>query len=85
MRRYFFDLRDGDDIDVDEEGVELPNLPRVQEEAASSLAELARERVVEAFLDNAQDLAQDMAIEVRDEDGPIMKVIFLFAPDRVRQ
>ena len=81
MRRYFFDLHDGDNVAVDEEGVELPNLQRVQEEAASSLAELARERVIEAVLDGAQD----MAIEVRDDDGPVMKVMFLFAPDKVRQ
>ena len=80
MRRYFFDLRDGDDLAVDEEGLELPNLLRAQEEAVSSLAEFVRERVIEAVHD-----AQDMAIEVRDEDGPILKVMFLFAPDRVRQ
>jgi hypothetical protein len=80
MMRYFFDLRDGDELAVDEEGVELPNMQRVQEEAASSLAELARGHVLEAVTDGAND----MAIEVRDEDGPLMKVTFLFGPDRVR-
>jgi hypothetical protein len=79
--RYFFDLRDGDELAVDEEGVELPNLQRVQEEAAASLAELARELVIDSVLDGAHD----MSIEVRDEDGPLMKVMFHFAPDRARQ
>lgn len=78
--RYFFDLCDNGNLAVDEEGVELPNLLRVQEEAATSLAELARERIIEAVLDGAHE----MAIEVRDDDGPVMKVMFLFAPDRVR-
>jgi hypothetical protein len=80
MARYFFDLRDGDHLAVDEEGIELPSLERVQEEAASSLAEMARERVIEA----ARNGAHDMAIEVRDEDGPLMKVQFTFAGDRTR-
>jgi hypothetical protein len=80
MSRYFFDLRDGDNLAVDEEGIELPNLLRVQEEAASSLAELARERVIEAV----QDGAQYMAIEVRDQDGPLMKVLFTFATELTR-
>jgi len=80
MARYFFDLRDGDNLAVDEEGIELPSLERVQEEAASSLAEMARERVVEAV----QNGAHHMAIEVRDEDGPLMKVLFTFAANRTR-
>ena len=85
MRRYFFDLRDGDDLSVDEEGLEVLSLLRVQEEAANSLAECLRERVVEAIADDAEDNAQEIAIQVRDEDGPIMAVMFVFAPGRVRQ
>jgi len=80
MKRYFFDMRDGDCVAVDEVGIELPKLQRVQEEAASSPAELARQRVIESVLDELHD----MAIEVRDKDGPFMKVVFTFAGDRVR-
>jgi hypothetical protein len=76
MKRYFFDLRDVDTLAVDEEGVELPNMQRVQEEAARSLAEMARERVFDAVAGGPHD----MAIEVRDEDGPVMKLMFLFFP-----
>ncbi|WP_309142534.1 DUF6894 family protein [Bradyrhizobium sp. sGM-13] len=45
MRRYYFDLRDGDDLAPDEEGLDLPNIERVQEEAARSLADMARDAV----------------------------------------
>ena len=34
MRRYYFDLRDGDELAVNEEGVELRDIDSVQEEAA---------------------------------------------------
>jgi hypothetical protein len=77
MKRYFFDLRDGETLAADEEGVELPNLQRAQEEAARSLAEMARERGFDADAGGAHD-AHDMAIEVRDDDGPVMKLMFLF-------
>jgi hypothetical protein len=32
--RYYFDLRDGDEIITDDEGLELNGIDRVQEEAA---------------------------------------------------
>jgi hypothetical protein len=44
MRRYYFDLREGDDLAPDEEGLELPSIEQVQEEAARSLADMARGR-----------------------------------------
>jgi uncharacterized protein DUF6894 len=36
MARYYFDLRDGDQLAVDEEGMELPIMQAVQVEAARS-------------------------------------------------
>ena len=36
--RYYFDIREGDDLAPDDEGLELPSIERVQEEAARSLA-----------------------------------------------
>ena len=38
MKRYFFDLRDGDELTPDDEGLELSTMEAVQEEAARSLA-----------------------------------------------
>ncbi|MFK4726616.1 hypothetical protein ABIE89_007716 [Bradyrhizobium niftali] len=41
MAIYYFDLRDGDEIVPDEEGLELQDLLAVQEEAARALASLS--------------------------------------------
>jgi hypothetical protein len=59
--RYYFDLRDGEEVAVDDEGVELPSLQAVQEEAALSLADWHAIRTHPN--DGAGHL---MAIEVRD-------------------
>jgi hypothetical protein len=80
MRRYYFDLRDGDDVAPDDEGLELPSIERVQEEAARSLADMARDAVR-----TSQDGADHcMAIEVRDDNGPVLQVKFTFEIDRHR-
>jgi uncharacterized protein DUF6894 len=60
VARYFFDMRDGDEILADEEAIELPTIHAVQDEAARSLAELARDEVLLA----GNGAARDMAIEV---------------------
>ena len=44
-KRYFFDIRDGDEIAVDEEGMVLATVQAVQEEAARSLAGIAQDAV----------------------------------------
>ncbi|MEH2589959.1 DUF6894 family protein [Bradyrhizobium sp. AZCC 1721] len=43
--RYHFDLREGDDLAPDDEGLELLGSERVQEEAARSLADMARDAI----------------------------------------
>ena len=74
MRRYFFDLHDGDGIVPDEEGLDLPSLDAVQEEAAHALADMARDEV--PMTGNGP--ARHMAIEVRDGDGPVLHARFSF-------
>ena len=44
MARYYFDLREGDDR-PDDEGLDLPSIERAQQEAARSLADMARDAV----------------------------------------
>ena len=66
MTRYYFDLVDSDGITTDDEGIDLPSMQRVQEEAGRSLADMARDAVVR--LDGN---AIYMAIEVRDNSGPV--------------
>ena len=74
MTRYFFDIREGSQFAPDEEGLDLPSLEAVQEEAARSLADMARDSV----RGEPDGKAHDMAIEVRDENGPVMQVTFSY-------
>ncbi|WP_342739745.1 hypothetical protein [Bradyrhizobium sp. B117] len=75
MPRYYFDLLENDVVAVDEEGLELSSLRAVQAEAAKSLADMARD-AVHSFPPATG--RQTMAIEVRDELGPLMQVKFAF-------
>jgi hypothetical protein len=45
MPRYYFDMREGDEIAPDDEGMELHTIEAVQEEAARSLADMARDAI----------------------------------------
>jgi hypothetical protein len=72
MPRYYFDLRDGDELARDKDGVELPNITRVQEEAAKALADLAREAVRFPKLNRSKN--HRMAIEVRNETGRVLEM-----------
>jgi uncharacterized protein DUF6894 len=78
MRRYYFDLREGDDLAADDEGLELPSIERVQEEAARSLADMARDAVRK----NHDGAGHRMSIEVRDDGGPVLQVKFTFEINR---
>ncbi|WP_166307189.1 hypothetical protein V5279_12185 [Bradyrhizobium sp. 26S5] len=67
MTRYYFDLRDGGGLAIDEEGLVMPDLAAVQEEAARALADMVRDSVRGHSLDQ-------IAIEVRDGDGLVLEV-----------
>ena len=73
MGRYYFDLRDGDGLTADEEGLELRDVQAVQEEAAQSLADAARDglRISDGTL-------HQMTTEIRTDAGPFMRVSFSF-------
>jgi hypothetical protein len=81
MPRYYFDLIEGDEVILDEEGLELSSIAKVQEEAARSLADLARD-AIRLIFDKA---SHTMAIGVRDDDGPVMQIRFTFDVDNTRQ
>jgi hypothetical protein len=78
MRLYYFDLREGDDLAPHEEGLELPGIEGMQEEAARALADMARD----AFRKNHDGPRHRMAIEVRDGNGPVLQARFTFEIDR---
>ncbi|MTV13020.1 MULTISPECIES: hypothetical protein [Bradyrhizobium] len=76
MPRYYFDLKDGNGIVVDEEGMDLRDLEAAQNEAALSLAGMARDAVATAHR------AEQMEIGVRDDNGAVMLVRFSFEISR---
>ncbi|WFU18866.1 hypothetical protein [Bradyrhizobium sp. CB3481] len=80
MPRYYFDIREGDDLAPDEEGLDLPSIELVQEEAARVLADMARDTVRK----DRDKAGHEMAIEVRDDHGPVLQVKFTFEMDRHR-
>jgi hypothetical protein len=84
MPRYYFDLLDGDDLALDEEGLELSDLRDVQAEAAKSLADVARDAVY-TFSCTFSPVGgtRHMAIEVRDDAGPVMQVKFSFVVEKL--
>ena len=59
MPRYFFHLRDGFDLDEDDEGVELPDFEAARAEAFATVAELR---------DELRD-AGNIELEIADETG----------------
>lgn len=80
MSRYYFDMRDDDDVASDEEGLELPTIESVQEEAARSLADMARD-AVQTHRDGTR---RPMAIEVRDDNGSVLQARFTFEVEKQR-
>jgi hypothetical protein len=71
MARYFFDWRDNEDFDVDDEGMELPDLEAVKIEASRSLLERAHD--ILPGLDR-----HSLSIEVRDaESRPLLSIILI--------
>jgi hypothetical protein len=82
MPRYYFDIRDNDELAVDEEGLDLPNLQAVQIEAARSLVDMARH----AVWDKAETLlGHRLAVEVRDDNGSVLQAKFTFALEMHQQ
>jgi hypothetical protein len=80
MPRYFFDVRDGDNVAPDDEGLELPATEAAWDEAAHSLADMLRDAV------RMQRQGEDhrMAVEVRDDNGPVLTVEVSFKAKRHR-
>ncbi|WP_249727159.1 DUF6894 family protein [Bradyrhizobium sp. sBnM-33] len=80
-KRYFFDIREDDEIAVDEEGLVFASVQAVQEEAARSLADIAQDAVCASA---SQGIGHYMAIEVRDDAGPVLQATLTFSVARHR-
>jgi hypothetical protein len=71
MARYFFDWRDNENFDEDDEGTDLPDLEAVKVEASRSLLERAHEILP------GRD-RHTLSIEVRDESGrPLLSIVLI--------
>jgi hypothetical protein len=66
MTRYFFDVRRNDELVTDVEGTDLPDIGAAQQEAILSLAEMARDRILD------HDSVRRLAIEVRDQEKSVL-------------
>ncbi len=71
MALYFFDTRDNEDFVADDVGVELPDLDAVKQQAALSLAELARDVLPES-------IKRNLSVEVHDGQQPVMSAKLVF-------
>jgi hypothetical protein len=60
MPRYFFNVRDGYDVDEDDEGVELPDIEAARAEALATVEELRDELGADAT---------NIELEITDESG----------------
>ena len=77
MTRYYFDIRDGEDVYPDAEGLEFPNQREAEIEAAQTLAGLARDLA-------GQEDRPDVAVEVRNEVGPVFQAALIFEANKTR-
>jgi hypothetical protein len=71
MALYFFDTRDGDEFIDDDVGIDYPDLETVKLEAARTLGDLARDVI-------PGNVNRELAVEVRDAQGPVLIVKITF-------
>jgi hypothetical protein len=78
MPRFYFDVLDGDKFTRDSEGIVCPNTERARDEAALTLAEMAKSVL-------RGTVARELAIEVRDEaKEPLLRTVLRFEVQRLR-
>ncbi|WP_337269100.1 DUF6894 family protein [Oryzifoliimicrobium ureilyticus] len=69
MPRYYFHIREGDDLAHDDEGLDLPDLETAQKEAL----EAARDMLVELIRSGLPVNGQ--CFEICDEKGKVLQVV----------
>ena len=73
MGRFYFHLRAGDELLIDDEGADLPDLSAARREAAQA----ARELLAEAIRAGKEEIPE--AFVIADEDGRALDVVLLAA------
>ena len=70
--RFFFDLRDNAQVDRDDEGLEFESIEKARDEAARSLAEIAK------FVLPGVDV-RELTMEVRDDaERPLFRTMLRY-------
>jgi hypothetical protein len=78
MPLFYFDVRDGQKLIRDDDGLEFPNIEAARDEATRALGELARDVLPGRAV-------REMAIEVRDEvKDPLLRTVLRFEIERLR-
>jgi hypothetical protein len=72
MPRFFFNIRDGYDLDEDEEGIELPDIDAARAEAQATVEEL-RDQLTDAV---------NIELEIVDESGRRLMTVPFFRGGR---
>jgi hypothetical protein len=73
MPRYYFNVREGDHLSLDDEGFEYASAERARSEAVRSLAEMAKDAI-----NKSDGASHSMSVAVQDDDGPLLEVGFAF-------
>ena len=76
MPLYYFDSRDGHSFICDEDGLEYQTVEEAVAQATAALADLARDVL-------PGSLRRDLAIEVRDGNGPVFRTSLVFEATRL--
>jgi hypothetical protein len=67
MAKYYFDVADGNGVELDDMGCEFHDLKGAEQEAVRTIASLGRE----ALRDKAKER---LTITIRDENGPALEI-----------
>lgn len=71
MARYYFDTRDHEKFVPDNVGVEVDSFERVKVIASEAMADFAKDVL-------PGSVVRALAIEVRDDHGPVLRVVLRF-------
>ena len=66
---YFFHIRQGEDLDLDEEGIDLPSSDAAHDEALLAAREMVAEFIREG------EVIDGMTFEITDADGDIIATV----------
>ncbi|WP_375160176.1 hypothetical protein [Bradyrhizobium sp. RDT46] len=77
MPRYYFDSRDDDIFIADDDGLDFSSLDDVKAQATTALTELAKDVL-------PGSVVRTLAIEVRDDLGPVLRIALRFEIEHFR-